>query len=87
MSVVNRQLDGFEEIQAAEKAVDVAAVTMDAARDRLCEAAEALRQAQNNLVKVQEEHGVPVPEWPEHSMIGHRWWAAEVSDERPERIK
>jgi hypothetical protein len=87
MSVVNRQFDGFEEIQVAEKAVDVAAAAMNAARDRLCEAAETLRQAQNNLVKVQEEHGIPVPEWPEHSMIGRRWWAAEVPDERPERLK
>ena len=40
MSVVNRQFAGFEEIHAAEKAVDVAAAAMDAARDRLCEAAE-----------------------------------------------
>jgi hypothetical protein len=86
MPLGKRQFDGFEKIEAAEKAVDVAAAAVDAARDRLYEAAETLRQTQNNLVKVQEEYGIPVPEWPEHSMIGRRWWAAERPDERPGRI-
>jgi|RhiMethySRZTD1v2_1073278.scaffolds.fasta_scaffold2488523_1 hypothetical protein len=86
MSVVNRQFDCFDEIQAAEEAVDAAAAAVDAARGRLCEAAETFFQAQNNLVKAQQEHGIPVPEWPEHSMIGRRWWPAEVPEERPRRI-
>lgn len=85
MSTVNTQLDGSDEIEAAETAVDVAAEALDAARDRLCKAAETLRQAENNLVKVQEKHGVPVPEWPEHAIVGRRWWAAEVPVQRPKR--
>jgi hypothetical protein len=50
----------------------VAAEAVDTAHDRLRKAAETLRQAQNNLVKLQEKHGIPVPEWPEHEVIGHR---------------
>lgn len=75
MSTINRHLASSAEIEAAEKAVNVAAEALDAARDRLSKAAETLRQAQNNLVTVQEKHGIPVPEWPEHSIVGHRWWA------------
>jgi hypothetical protein len=75
MSTVNRQLEFDEEVEAAQKAVDVAVEKLDAARDRLCKAAETLRQTQNNLVKVQEKHGIPVPDWPEHSVVGRRRWA------------
>ena len=64
-----------DEIEAAEKAVVVAAEEADTAHDRLRKAAETLRQALNNLVKLQEKHNIPVPEWPEHEVIGHRWWA------------
>ena len=60
----------------------MAAEALNGARDRLSKAAEALRQAQNNLVKVQEKHRIPVPEWPEHSVVGHRWWTAQP-DEQP----
>ena len=67
-----------DEIEAAEKAVDVAAEAADTAHDRLRKAAETLRQALNNLVKLQEKHNIPVPEWPEHEVKGHRWWAAEI---------
>jgi hypothetical protein len=85
MSTINRHLESSEEIEAAENAVDVAAEALDAARDRLSKAAETLRQAQNNLVKVQEKHGIPVPEWPENSIVGRRWWAAEMPVQRPKR--
>jgi hypothetical protein len=78
MSVHDRDFDVSEEIEAAERTVDVAAAAMDAARDRMDKAAEALRQAQSNLVIVQEKHGIPVPEWPEHWSTGHRWWAARI---------
>jgi hypothetical protein len=79
MSVRDREFDVSEEIAAAEGAVDVAAAAMDAARDRMDKAAETLRQAQNNLAMVQEKHGIPVPQWPEHWSIGHRWWAAKIN--------
>jgi hypothetical protein len=79
MSVHDRELDVSKEIEAAERAVDVAAAAMDAARDHMYKAAETLRQAQSNLVMVQEKHGTPVPEWPEHSLIGRRWWAAGIN--------
>ena len=84
MSTVNRQLDRSDEIEAAETAVDVAAEAVDAARDRLSKAAETLRQAENNLVKVHEKHGIPVPEWPENAIVARRrWWAAEMPVQRP----
>ena len=79
MSVHDREFDGSEEIAAAEVAVDRAVAAMDAARDRMDKAAETLRQAQSNLVLVQEKHGIPVPEWPEHWLTSRRWWATGIN--------
>ena len=77
MTIAKRQLDTSEEIEAAEKAADVAAEALVAAREQLRKAAEAFWQAQHNLAKVQEKHGIPVPDWPEHSVADRRWWATE----------
>src|SRR5262249_47045154 len=73
-----------DEIEAAEKVVDVAAEAVDAARDRLWKAAETLRQAQNNLVKLQEKRGKTVPEWPEREADGPRM--ARARADRPPMV-
>ena len=77
MSTVKRQLDSSEQIEAAERAADVAEEALVAARERLRKAAETFWQAQHNLVTVQEKHGIPVPDWPEYSVADRRWWATE----------
>jgi hypothetical protein len=82
MQVDSGKFDESAEIEAAEHAVDFAEAAMSVARERMSTAADMLRQAQSALVVVQEKHGIPVPEWPEHRLLGHRWWAAEVPKPR-----